>query len=219
MLNDILNLLFPRLCYVCAQGLSKKEEHLCFACKRNLPISGFPPSNNNPTAKVFRGRVNISWGYSLMEFQKGGISQKILHALKYQNAENISRQIIPENIFETCFNAYLPPENIVPIPLHPRKKALRGFNQAEAVARSLSNMLSIKMLPELLSRTQFNKSQTFKNKYERHTASEGIFKLNGQSPSSILLVDDVITTGATLNAAMDCFPKSTQIAIFTLARA
>ncbi len=219
MLNDLLNLLFPKLCFVCHNSLPKEAGHLCFGCKRNLPISGFPPSINNPTAKVFKSRPNLCWAYSLMEFTASGISQKILHALKYRNAQSVSSEIIKSEIFEPCFAAYNKPSAIVPIPLHPRKLALRGFNQAEAIAHCLSGILKIPAYPHLLQRPKFNKSQTKNNKYERHKLSSNLFIRVDMPPSSIILVDDVVTTGATLHSAMDCFPNSTDIAIFTLARA
>lgn len=128
-------------------------------------------------------------------------------------------EIIKPEVFDPCFAAYNKPSAIVPIPLHPRKLALRGFNQAEAIAHCLSAILKIPSYPQLLQRQQFNKSQTKNNKYERHKLSSNLFIRVDTPPNSIILVDDVVTTGATLHSAIDCFPISTDIAIFTLARA
>ncbi|MGB0166012.1 MAG: ComF family protein [Luteibaculum sp.] len=219
MFKSLLHLVFPKICFVCASPLHQNEKHLCLACERNLPISGFPPSYNNPTAKVFRFRPQISWGYSLMEFYSGGFSQKVLHALKYQNARDIVEPLLKPIDFSPVFETYGKPNAIIPVPLHPKKLALRGYNQAQEIAVRLAEKIQVDCALGIIERTHYNKSQTHRNRLKRHMAGKQLFQLRNDPPKKLLIVDDVLTTGATLNSLMDCLPKSCEISVFTLARA
>ncbi len=219
MLSPLLDLVLPRVCFVCGIPLHRKEQHLCLACQRNLPISAYPASYQNPTAQKFRARAGLLWGYSFMEFTTGGISQKIMHALKYQNAKEIIPRLFEKLDLQSVGKAYDLPQCIVPVPLHPKKLRQRGYNQATVIAQALAEKLRLPLNDTAVVRTQYNLSQTKKDKYLRHGSAKGLFSLVGELPHSVLLVDDVITTGATLHGLLDTFPKNTQFAIFTLARA
>lgn len=203
-LNDFLDLIFPRSCPQCGSALFDFEPCLCTVCQGSLPLANFHlrPYNNELTSKI-RGLTQVNRVMAFLRFTKKGKSQKLLHQLKYRHKPEIGvelgrlyGQALVKNGFEDEWDV------IVPVPLHPVKQKRRGYNQSEKFADGLSKSLSIRQA-DLLQRKKFTDTQTKKSRLQRLDNVEEVFDLREHEDVSglrILLVDDVITTGATLCA-------------------
>lgn len=202
--SDFLNLFFPNICQACGIDLVKNERVLCLECLYKLPATNFQYFDNNPISRIFWGRVNINAATSFLFFNKGGNVQKLIHQLKYKGnietgkylGELLGRDLLLSPLFNDV-------NIIIPVPLHPRKQKKRGFNQSEIIAKGISKAMSITIDTTTLYRNQFTETQTKKARYTRWENVRGKFGLHTPETISgmhILLVDDVLTTGATLEA-------------------
>lgn len=203
-LRGFSELFFPRNCKGCSSSLLHNETYLCRRCISNLPRTGFETWNENPVFQTFWGRAPIEFASSIYYYRKGELIQQLIHSLKYRNNREAGlflgriagRQLIKSKL-------YLKPDYIVPVPLHPKKLRTRGYNQSELIASGLSETLGVPVSNELMMKTKHTASQTRKSHYERWENVDGIFKTREQQAfenTHILLIDDVITTGATLEA-------------------
>jgi ComF family protein len=201
-LKDFLDLVFPRNCSLCSRSLFDFENCLCTICKGNLPVANFHlrPEDNELTSKL-KGLTQIGMAMAFIRFTKKGKSQKILHTLKYRNNPELAQELgrLYGNVLaEYGFSSQW--HHIVPVPLHPLKLRRRGYNQSEQFGLGLSSVLNIP-LQNVLSRKKFTDTQTNKSRLERMENVDMVFEINpgiNTEGKSILLVDDVITTGATL---------------------
>jgi ComF family protein len=202
--NDLLSLFFPQLCAGCNSPLVKGEDILCLNCLGDLPKSNYKDGKENPLALNFLGRANISYAASYYFFDKGGKVQHILHQLKYKGRKEIGYKMGlmfgNELIQNSQFGEI---DAIVPVPLHPRKQRSRGYNQSIEICRGLSEAMNRPLITGNLIRKVYTSSQTMKGRYERWENVSGIFKVKDSralSGKHLLLVDDIITTGATIEA-------------------
>ncbi|PKQ63580.1 hypothetical protein BZG02_09435 [Labilibaculum filiforme] len=224
-LNDFLNLFYPRLCEACSNYLFKNEDTICTKCLFDLPKTDFHLNKNNPVSILFWGRVNISYAASYYTFSKGSQFQKLIHKLKYHNKKEIGIALgrhFGESLKKSEFFKDI--DVIIPVPLHTKKEKIRGYNQAEMVAIGLGTAMQKPIAIKNLVRLIHTESQTKKNKLERWQNVDNIFDL--LEPSSlinkhILLVDDVVTTGSTLEACAHALLKAegAKVSIATLAYA
>ena len=185
-----------------------------------LPYLNASLDNDNPVAKVFWGRVELERAGALFYYKKNSIVQALLHDFKYKNSEAIGKifggemgDVLVKN--QAIFNA------IVPVPLHPKKQKKRGYNQSEILAEAIADKLKIPILKNALVKQSHTSTQTKKNRNDRWDNTAEKFVLgNVPFPENILLVDDVITTGATLdfcaNLIREAYPE-TKISVFALA--
>ncbi|MDI1353649.1 MAG: phosphoribosyltransferase family protein [bacterium] len=205
LINDFLSLIYPRQCEACANNLFKHERYICNYCKLNLPKSNYHQLIDNPIIQTFAGRIPLANGCTYYLYEKSGRVQKLLHAIKYQEQKELARYVGLLYAKELCdANSLANVDVVIPIPLHKNKLKARGFNQSEWFAKGLSEGLKKPMETVLFERVVDTKTQTKKNRYQRWENVEGIFALHQSesfSDKHILLVDDVITTGATLEAA------------------
>lgn len=222
---DFLNLFYPNNCVVCHNGLARGEEVICTSCLYHIPRTRFWNDADNPVAKTFWGRANIENACSFFLFTKGSRYQKLLHQLKYNGRKDIGIMLGKEFGKELCKSELYSGINaIVPVPLHPKKQKMRGYNQSEAIANGLSETMGIPTTTNVLIRSQFTQTQTKKNREERiKNVAEAFTVQNTQTLENrhILLIDDVVTTGATLEVCANVLKSNikVQISIATLAYA
>lgn len=223
ILNDILNLFFPNLCIICNEALNRHEVQICIRCVNDIPRTNFHLQADNPVEKRFWGRANIEKGTSYFYFRKGSPFQKLLHALKYKGNQEIGLKmgkLAAAELQEDLFFADI--DCIIPVPLHPGKFKKRGYNQSELIARGIAEITKLDTDTSTLVRTTENDTQTRKSTFERFANTSGIFKIedkNSLMDKHVLLVDDVLTTGSTLEACIQQLKTipGIKISIFTLA--
>jgi ComF family protein len=223
-LNDFINLLYPLQCELCDISLNTFEKSICTKCLFELPRTNYHLDTDNEVARMFWGRVDIEHATAWYYFQKGGSVQKLLHRFKYHNRKNIGYDLgclIGQALGNTVFNDI---DVIIPVPLHKKQFKKRGFNQSEILANGLSKGLNKPVDKTILFRTLSNSSQTNKRRYERWKNVKGIFCLKRSETiknKHVLLVDDVITTGATIEACVETLKKgnNVKISVFALAKA
>jgi len=220
---DFFNLLFPNLCIVCGENLIQTELHICLTCLHSIPKTNYHLLTDNPIEKRFWGKVPIYKGTAFFFFYKGSPFQKLLHALKYKGNKEIGEvlgkyaaiELLDSPDFKTI-------DVIIPVPLHPKKYKLRGYNQSEWIAKGLSSILEKPLDIQTLCRVQENTTQTKKTVFERYENTEGIFQISNKESligKHVLLVDDVLTIGSTLEACAKALLsiKGVKVSIFTLA--
>lgn len=219
-INDFLSLIYPRLCEACTGTLFGHEQVLCGRCLLGLPKSGYHHSASSELTMVFAGRVPVEKAASLFLFEKSGRVQRLLHALKYEGQEAIGEylgRLCAQDLEGSAFLGDI--DLVLPVPLHKKKLRARGYNQSESFARGLALAASKPLHTTLLERVVETSTQTKKRKYQRWENVEGIFRLN--QPESlagkhVLLVDDVITTGATIEAAWQALRQAGNVRVSLL---
>jgi ComF family protein len=225
LLDDFISLFFPHLCYACDDALRKNEDVLCSICLNTLPKTDFHLKEDNLVAKIFWGRANIHAATAYYYFHKGDKVQHLIHQLKYKGARKVGIFIGEQMGYELKNNTpFSSVDIIVPVPLHPKKEKKRGYNQSAMFGLGLSKGLHKPMNTKILHRRKFTETQTRKTRSERWENVESVFSV--QTPEvyagkHILLVDDVITTGSTLEAcihALETIPN-VKISIAALATA
>jgi ComF family protein len=205
-LDDFISLIFPRICACCGNSLWKHEDVICHFCEFRLPKTNFHPDPENPVARLFWGRVKIEGGAAFLYFNKGNRVQRLVHQLKYKGRKDVGIYL------GTRYGSILhdtPPfdtiDIIIPVPLHKKKYMQRGYNQSEQFAIGLSRAMNVPVDRFLLSRVKATETQTRKSRFSRYANVSEIFSVGntvGFAGKHLLLVDDVITTGATLESCI-----------------
>ena len=205
----IVNLFYPRVCAACGEPLLKDEETVCLKCRYLLPKTGYELNADNPSAQNFYGRVRFHAVTSCFFFSKQGKVQHLIHQLKYKGNKEAGiflGQQIGESIKDAPLFQGI--DYLVPVPLHPKREKKRGYNQSMMIARGISEVTAIPIGEKFLVRTVNTATQTKKSKEERYQNVKDIFQLqNGAllEGKHILIVDDVLTTGATLESCAHKF--------------
>jgi len=209
MFNDFFNLIFPKTCFACHTALLKYEKIICTSCQFYLPKTNFHLESNNNLNKVFWGRVDVKKAASFYYFNKGGKVQNLLHELKYKGAKEVGERIGELYGLELLNTDFLKGiDLIIPVPLHVKKLKKRGYNQSECFAIGLSKVTLISVQNNVLYRHEFSDTQTKKSRFNRWQNVSNIFNLKNSEKIKgmhILLVDDVITTGSTIEACAQVF--------------
>lgn len=209
--NDFISLFFPVVCVSCGKSLFRNENRICTHCLYHLPRTGFHLINDNPVAKIFWGRVNIQAAAAFFTFTKGGKVQQLIHQLKYKGQKEVGicignwygHELRTNQVFQTI-------DLIVPVPLHKKKLRKRGYNQSAYFAEGLASSLHIPTDPAILFRSSASETQTKKSRFFRWKNVEHLFYIKNENRiqhKHILLVDDVVTTGATLEACAQALLK------------
>lgn len=205
ILSDFIALVYPRICAGCNEVLLKHENTLCTHCLIQLPHTHFEKQKGNPVEKLFWMKINLATATSAYFFSKKSRIQRIIHAFKYHDKPQVAHfmgNLMGQKLLH--IHQSTPFDVIIPVPLHPLKKRLRGYNQAEKIADGISEVLHIPVDLKSIARKTANKTQTNKGLYDRWTNVNSIFILNPQhdlTNKHVLLVDDVITSGATIEAS------------------
>lgn len=225
MLNDFISLIFPQTCAACGESLYKHEDFICTHCEYSLPKTNFHLQKDNPVAKLFYGRTEIYSASAYYTFSKDGKVQHLIHQLKYKGQKNIGYTIGKLYGHELNNSAYFNSVNvIIPVPLYSDKQKKRGYNQSHYFAKGLAESFKSDTDFDSLVRVMANESQTKKSRYERWRNVETVFELRDVKKlegKHLLLVDDVVTTGATLEACSQVLQqiKNVKISIATIAYA
>ncbi|MDO4881373.1 MAG: phosphoribosyltransferase family protein [Capnocytophaga sp.] len=200
--KNILSTLFPKYCISCHEIMSQKEEFICISCRHFLEKTNFHEEKINKITEKFWGSFPLSCASALFYFQKEGVVQRLIHELKYYGKENIGQWLGKWYATELSQSPhYQNIDIVIPIPVHPKKLKTRGYNQVHLFAKEIANSLQAKLIEDVLVKTFNNSAQAQKNKEERYKDSKDLFSVQNKEKiigKNILLVDDVITTGATL---------------------
>ncbi len=204
MFESIINLFFPKVCSGCSSFLLSNENVICTVCRHDIPLTNHHLNPENDAFKKFYGRIPVIHTSALFYFHKKGIVQELIHNLKYKGHEEIGI-VLGEWYAEDLKNIELleSVDEIIPVPLHPKKLKERGYNQVTAFGTALSTSLNLDYNDSLLIRNVYSKTQSKKTLLGRTEGIETIFDVSFTEKNHnkhFLLIDDVITTGATLEA-------------------
>jgi len=202
--SDSLHLFYPHVCEGCGSDLLQEDNLLCLRCITDLPHTRFAQHAGNPIEKIFWGRVPLTAAHSEFYFAKESLVQQLIHQLKYKGnraigiylGELMGRSLLDSNRFKNI-------DYLVPIPLYPDKERKRGYNQAAVICGGMSGVMNVPVLTGNITRARFTETQTKKHRTERwENVSDSFIVLEKEklAGKNILLIDDVITTGATLEA-------------------
>lgn len=223
MLKNLLKLLFPVLCYGCNELLIQDEKYICSTCNHNLPFTNHHKDTKNDTFKSFYGIVKLEFAFSMLYFHHEGIVQKLIHQLKYKGKEEIGSFLGQKYALELKdIKDKHDLDFIVPVPLHKKRLQERGYNQIDTFCLTLSKELDIPLTTDLLFRNQYSKTQTKKNKEQRLENIQAIFDIKDGPDyygKHFLLIDDVITTGATIELCAKALLKipNAKVSVLTIA--
>jgi ComF family protein len=202
--SDVIHLLYPHVCAGCGSDMADDRQLICSHCISALPVTGFSEHRLNPVEKMFRGRIEIVTASAHVYFTKQSIVQHLLHRLKYRGDKEVGLMIgrMMGKKLKMC-ELLDDVHAIIPLPLHHKKQKTRGYNQAELICNGISEEMNIPVLNDVVIRNRKTETQTHKSRMDRWQNIENRFELlNGaqMKPGHILLVDDVVTTGATLES-------------------
>jgi ComF family protein len=220
--QDLVSFFYPGICPGCELPLQGGEPCLCLFCELKLPVTGFVGSSENPVEKIFRGRLEIEQGNAFMYFRKKGLAQKLMHDLKYNGNRDLGNYL-GKLFARKIMNGPAPcmPDLLTTVPIHSQKMLKRGFNQSDEIARGFASVSGIPFEPGILIKTQDTGTQTRKKRYERWENTGASFRMHGKLPLEgrhVGIMDDVITTGATLESCGQKLKEVTgvRISIFSL---
>lgn len=223
LLRDFVRLFFPNLCQACGTGLVRGESVICLHCIKDIPKTYYWLHRDNPV-ELMLGGLPVVRGCAFFYLNKGGNYSRLLHKLKYSRAPQIGVALGRMFGAELAAAGYCTQDGaVVPVPLHPKRRRERGYNQSERIAFGISQVLGIPLIENAIVRRRYNETQTRKNREERLQNVSGIFgagadieRLKGRHA---LVVDDVLTTGATLGACISALAHSVECRISAAALA
>ncbi len=220
-LSSLSNLIFPPVCPGCKNPILTHEHWLCMSCEIKLPFTPYMLQNENPITALFKGRLNIEMGTSFLLFTKNGLSQNLIHELKYKNNTQVGEEL--GRLFGQQLLGHVAlPDALIPIPLHPDKEKKRGYNQSYFIAKGLGAALNVPVDVTAVQRVIANPSQTKLGRFKRWENVKNIFACAEDIPYKyVWIIDDTVTTGSTLEACATAIlkHKKVKIGIATLAYA
>lgn len=202
--EPIITLVFPNTCVVCQCELHRLSGEICAVCLEELPFTSYEKfSNETDLDKLFWGRIEVEKTFSMLFYEKKSSVQKILHAIKYENKKSLGFAM--GKLMGERLKSDLAIDCLIPIPLHEKKKFKRGYNQSEVIANGISQESKIQVNLEVLKRGINSESQTKKSIFARWDNVETAFYINQDELKKfvhVALIDDVITTGATIESCV-----------------
>lgn len=204
MLHKLLDLIYPNLCLACTQRVPSKASSICISCQGQITPTNYHMLENNPVLERFWGRIQLNHATTYCTFTKEGLIQELIHALKYRHQPQIGVELGKMYGHELKKSPlYQKIDCIIPVPLHPKKQHKRGYNQAAKFAEGLAEILEVEWSDSYFVRQENTTTQTKKTRMDRFENVKTAFKVVNPAQlqnKHLLLVDDVITTGATLEA-------------------
>ncbi len=226
LFDSFISLFFPERCIHCGKPLNKNEHYICSTCRSDLPYTHFAKFNDNLLTRSFWGRIPVQTAYSYLHYYKHSAVQQILYKIKYQNSpelasyfgEEFGHKLLQLNYHKVGIDIFLP------VPLHPHKQKIRGYNQSEQLAIGLSKVLDKPIETKAIIRSVFTKTQTKLSGHQRWQNVKGIFKIitpKKLENKHVAIIDDVLTTGATIESLTQTLLRirNIRISILTLATA
>jgi ComF family protein len=219
-ISGLSALLFPVICKGCGETLNASRPVLCRACESNLPRTYFEDISTNPVVHTFWGRVKLEYATSMFYYRKAELLQSLIHHLKYKRGKETG--IYLGSLTGKLLNKSTMMESsdlILPVPLHVRKQKTRGYNQAALLAEGIRSVTQLPVLSNAVIRSVHSRTQTRRSRYERWQNVEGIFNVvwpDLLENKHVLIVDDILTTGATIEAMCQALSKVPGIKISVL---
>lgn len=217
MIRSLLHLFYPHVCENCGQDLTVTEEVLCVVCMRKLPLTSFQLTPDNPVEKIFFGRVHLQHATAGYYFARDTCLQQLIHQFKYGGRKDIAIYLGRQLGLQLKESSWCEEVSfIIPVPLNRAKQRHRGYNQAAMLAKGIGEMLNCAVLEDGLARKAHSVTQTHKTRLERWENVAEVFSLNYPEKIKgrhILLVDDVLTTGATLEACAHALQEEGNVGV------
>lgn len=225
LLHDFVDVIYPSACAGCAQPLVSQEDIFCTYCLSELPKTDFHKLPENPVVNAFKGRCLLQKASAYLHFQKGGMVQSAMHRFKYKKEREVGEflgKLMARELQQDGFFADM--DLVIPIPLHEKKEKIRGYNQSAVLAEPIAEYADLELCSDNLRRSTFSQTQTKKSRFARWLNVERIFEVarpHELKNKHILLIDDVITTGATVEACANQLLSlpGVQVSLLTLAYA
>ena len=221
---DLKNIIFPHYCPGCHDNVLSAHQVLCTRCLLEIPFTDQFEWADHKTARHFYGRIPVKASASVVYFRRYGFMQDVLHTLKYEGNQKIGIAfgvIAGEKMLSSPFFREI--DIIIPVPLHPKKHRQRGYNQSEVFARGIQQVFGLPVATDVLLKHQENSTQTGMGRTERVANVSSVYSLGKNAGKitgkHVLLVDDVITTGSTLEACYHVLEKAkpASLSVITLA--
>lgn len=221
--DDFISLLFPELCLACGTALVRGEKVLCTGCMVAIARTDFHRRRDNTLEKIFWGRCLVERAAAFSVYNRGSRIRRLIHLLKYKGRKDIGvamGRLYGAVLAESGFMDGV--DIIIPVPLHPSRLRTRGYNQSECIAAGLTEKTGVPHDTGLLLRTSGTSSQTKRRRYERWENVEGLFTVTSPGKAEgkhLLLVDDVITTGSTMEACINALHEAAEVKVSVIALA
>ncbi|WP_239452951.1 ComF family protein [Flavobacterium tistrianum] len=223
MINYLINLFFPKVCSGCHSILLQNEKVFCTICRHEMPLTQYHLNPENEAVKKFYGKIDIQFASAFLYFNKKGMVQELIHNLKYKGHQEIGAVLgnwYAEDLKELQLE--IPFDAVIPVPLHKRKFKERGYNQVTTFGKAIASGFEIPFVENILIRKLYTKTQSKKNLLGRSENIENIFDVKFSESNHnkhFLIVDDVLTTGATLEACSKALLKIPGVKISILCMA
>lgn len=221
--DDLLSLLFPRICYACGNHLMRNEKLICTECYILIPRANYHLEDDNPVARLFWGRCRVEKAAAFSFYNRDSRIRRLIHNLKYKGVQEIGVELgkmYGHVLMNSGFTRDI--DLVIPVPLHPSKERIRGFNQSYLISRGISEVTGLPVDAGSLCRVSSTSTQTKKSRYDRWKNVEGTFIVEDRCSvrgKHILLVDDVITTGSTMESCVNELLKSDGVRVSVVALA
>jgi len=218
--SSLVSLFYPRLCAICNDPLVEQEEFLCFDCLCHLPKTNYHRSNDNAAKECFAGKIPVAKATSWLYYNKGGMGQTLIEEIKYHGNSLLGEwtgEKIANDIAETGWLDDI--DLLIPVPLHSKKLKKRGYNQAETIAAGIAKVSQKPMNTSNIRRTRANPTQTTKGLFERWENTLNLFETVDTSlfqNKHLLIIDDVLTSGSTIEAVGRAALKTKNVKISVL---
>ncbi len=221
MINSLIQLLYPEICAACGEPIHPGDDTVCHLCFSKMAFCPYKPGHTHPVEKIFWGRSRIEAATSLLVFSKHGIAQQLLHRLKYKGDQEVGIYLGKLLGYRIAENPGIRDADcLVPVPLFDKKKQARGYNQSEVLSNGIAESLQKPLLTNYLKRVENNSTQTKKGRLERvENVSKAFDLADIEIPKGqhVLLIDDVITTGSTLEACINLLAPFHKVSVATVA--